>query len=136
MGQQGRIRILLVDDDRFILSTYGRILGRSCEVSLCSEAEQALQLLETRTMDVIVSDLEMPGKNGLELLEEVAVRWPSVVRILWSGASRSILLPALDSGILHHCLAKPATPGTLMNAMNASLKAARGNSDDNPKSVE
>ena len=79
--------VLVVEDDPFVredTTTTLRDLG--FEVLTAEDAETALQALETRAdIGVMVTDIEMPGKSGLQLSREVRDRWPPVEIIIVSG---------------------------------------------------
>ena len=78
--------LLLVDDDAHILSALVRTLRREgWELRTAASAAEALETLAAGAVDAIVSDHKMPGRSGLELLREVADRWPAIPRILLTG---------------------------------------------------
>jgi CheY-like chemotaxis protein len=79
--------VLLVDDDRLLLRSLARTLSqRRLRVLQATTPAQALLVLTTRHVDIVVSDFEMPGEpNGLELLAEVQRKFPLVRRVLMSG---------------------------------------------------
>ena len=83
-------RILFVEDDKLLLEFYGVLLA-DCrdewETSLAPEGQTALKLLRESPFDVVVSDMQMPGMNGIELLTEVAKLQPQSSRIIISGFS-------------------------------------------------
>jgi DNA-binding NtrC family response regulator len=65
-------KILLVDDDESILFTSSLALRkRGHEVVIANSGEQALQKLNERQFEFLISDIQMPGINGLELAEKV-----------------------------------------------------------------
>lgn len=81
--------ILFVDDSPDILSLYRRIFERSPEwrCYYVEDAESAMGFLSTISIDILVSDLEMPFVNGVQLLKMVKQEYPDVVRIIISGAT-------------------------------------------------
>lgn len=86
MGSRpSRPAILLVDDDALVLSAHSRLLERAFAVSVALDGRAALQLLQTRRVDLIVSDHGLPGMTGSELLAEVRRRHPRVRRVLCSA---------------------------------------------------
>lgn len=83
-GQRGRV--LVVDDEleiRTMLSRYLRSGG--FETSTAENGQQALSLLHSLPVDVVVSDLTMPRMNGLNLLQAVREKYPSSRVILMTG---------------------------------------------------
>jgi DNA-binding response OmpR family regulator len=71
----GALNILLVDDDRNLVTTlsYGlrKAMGKAISVSICFTDSEALSILATQKFDVVISDFNMPGVSGLELLNKI-----------------------------------------------------------------
>ncbi len=101
--------MLFVDDEKQILNALKRSLrGEPYEMRFAESAETALDLLATEPVLLIVSDLNMPHTNGVELLEIVAERHPEVGRVLMSGnADLPSLVEALNKGQLIYYFEKP-----------------------------
>jgi len=102
-------RILFVEDNELLLELYGILLA-DCrdewETSLAPEGQTALKLLQQSPFDVVVSDMQMPGMNGIELLTEVARLYPQSSRIIISGFSDQAI--AADSlNCTHLFIPKP-----------------------------
>ncbi|GEM_PF-4707267 len=74
-----RPRVLLIDDDPFILAAYRRTLRRFFEVETAAGGEIALAMLEAdHDYDVVLCDIVMPGVSGPIFSERVAARWPAL----------------------------------------------------------
>ncbi len=102
-------RILFVEDNELLLELYGILLA-DCrdewETSLAPEGETALKLLRQSPFDVVISDMQMPGMNGIELLTEVGRLYPQSSRIIISGVSDQAV--AVDSlNCTHLFIPKP-----------------------------
>ena len=71
----GALNILLVDDDRNLVTTLShglrKAMGKAISVVFCSSGSEALAMLATQTFDVVISDFNMPGMSGLELLNKI-----------------------------------------------------------------
>jgi DNA-binding NtrC family response regulator len=102
------MRVLLVDDDELTRVTHVRGLRRAgYEVEAAESGEQALQQLSTGPCDVVLTDLRMPGMDGLELLRAVRTQYPDVDVILMTAhASVETAVAALKEGASDY-LAKP-----------------------------
>ncbi|MEO7730604.1 MAG: response regulator [Kofleriaceae bacterium] len=104
-----RPRILLVDDEQEVVQGLRRALGRRAktfDIAVACSAAEALVALALEPCAVVVSDLQMPGINGLELLEEIARSRPSVGRVLLTGtAEADAATRALPAA--HRFLCKP-----------------------------
>ena len=86
-----QVSILLVDDEALILRTIPRLFHKlPVSIRSAHSAAEALTLLEQEQPDLLISDFEMPGTNGLDLLEQVRLRWPKVHSILNTGESGAI----------------------------------------------
>lgn len=95
-------QVLFVDDEEDILRSLRRGLideGYSCHFAL--SGEKALEIMENNPISVIVSDMKMPGMDGLRLLNEVRERWPKTIRIVLSGYMKlpQIILSINQAGI-------------------------------------
>lgn len=83
-------RILLVDDDSTTLELVARALvADSHQVTRCQDGQEALQQIEAASaeIDLLLTDVEMPGLDGIELARRVAVAAPHVRILLMSGFS-------------------------------------------------
>lgn len=112
-----RPRVLVVDDEPLVARGVGRQLARVAEVSHAIDAAEALRLLEQREFDAVLSDFNMPDRDGLSLLAEVATRWPRVKRVLHSGAMPPRAHELLLSGQVHELIDKPAPHDVLLRAV-------------------
>jgi len=76
-------RILLVDDEIDFLEVVGEFLeDEGYEVVTAQNGQQALDILSSRTFDLLLSDINMPGMKGFELLHEAAQQYPAMRRAL------------------------------------------------------
>ncbi|MBZ0113081.1 MAG: response regulator [Thermoanaerobaculia bacterium] len=114
-------RILVADDEPHIRELLARCLeneGYTC--SLAPDAKQALQLLEEHDFTLLISDINMPGLTGMELLEVVRERYPDVAVILVTGVDdRKTAIRALQLGAFGYVI-KPFDLNELaINVANA-----------------
>ena len=101
--------LLLVDDEPAILAALRRTLrGRGYRIFVADDPMQALRLLDRERIDLVVSDLDMPTMNGLDLIARIRVAFPNVVRILLTGrGTLDAALRAINDGEVHRFLTKP-----------------------------
>jgi YesN/AraC family two-component response regulator len=81
-------RILFVDDEVNMLQGLRRMLNtmrHEWDMVFVESGQEALALLAQTPCDVIVSDMRMPGMDGVQLLTQVMERFPLTVRIILSG---------------------------------------------------
>jgi YesN/AraC family two-component response regulator len=106
-----RFVTLFVDDEPAILRGIKRMLGDSCEVLTADSGADALALMQSRRVDVLVSDIDMPQMTGLELVRRARKEFPSTVRVLLTGAGTlERALSAINEGEVARFLTKPFDP--------------------------
>src|SRR3982750_3039669 len=82
------LRLLLVDDSAPVRTALEEVLRRnvpSAVIMVASSGNDALRVLQTATVDVVLSDVSMPDGDGFFLLEAVQRRWPILPVVLMSG---------------------------------------------------
>jgi CheY-like chemotaxis protein/anti-sigma regulatory factor (Ser/Thr protein kinase) len=96
------VKILVVDDSAMDRHLAGKLLekrGADWQVTYAEDGRQGLAALERERLDLIVSDMQMPELNGLELVTEVRARWPLVPVILMTAhGSEDVAIAALKKG--------------------------------------
>lgn len=82
-------RILIVDDEENVRFTLAKTLkGHHHEVYEASDGDRALELLNEQDIDLVVTDILMPNREGLETIQEIRMNWPDVKIIAMSGGGR------------------------------------------------
>ncbi|OQW85934.1 MAG: hypothetical protein BWK76_07265 [Desulfobulbaceae bacterium A2] len=108
-------QVLFVDDEPNILEGLRRMLRalrRDFNFHFAANGREALALMQQVEIDVIVSDMRMPGMDGATLLEEVRRLHPHAIRIILSGhADEQAILRTV--GVVHRYLSKPSGPEQL-----------------------
>lgn len=119
---ENRPRILLVDDEPQVLYGLERQLRKTYNVTLTSEAKEALKLVATQgPFAVVVSDLRMPVMDGVALLYSIRQVAPDTVRVLLTGnADLEAATAAVNEGNVFRFLTKPCPTLTLLRALEAS----------------
>ncbi len=115
-------QILFVDDEIDVLQGLKRMLrGMRSEWSMnfVSSGEEALNLMADVAIDVIVSDLRMPGMDGIELLSKIRKKYPNCIRIVLSGQSKLETVMHLV-GMAHQYLSKPCDAELLKSTVHRS----------------
>jgi two-component system chemotaxis response regulator CheB len=103
MIKNKKIRVLIVDDSAFMRKVIGDILSKDPAIEVVARArngEEALQRLKDEELDVITLDVEMPGKNGVQVLSEIMAVKPIPVVMVSSLTKEgaNITMQALDAG--------------------------------------
>jgi DNA-binding NtrC family response regulator len=117
---QARTRVLLVDDEPGILRMFRTALADAgFEIEEARDGRAALERLARESFDVIVSDVNMPGSDGLELLQSVHERYPHTPMIMMTGKpSLDSSNRALELGAVRY-LVKPVFPAALKEAVRS-----------------
>jgi DNA-binding response OmpR family regulator len=121
-----RPRILVVDDEAAIADTLAEILHlKGYEAIAAYDAESALEAALLSPPQLLISDVMLPGMNGIELGITMRRIFPDCKVILSSGQSRSsdLLAAALSAGNHFVFLQKPVHPNLLLERVRLSLKA-------------
>jgi HD-like signal output (HDOD) protein len=115
-----RPNVLFVDDDPLILQGLQRMLRpvrNEWSMFFVESGSKALELMATTPVQVVVSDMRMPGMNGAQLLSEIKSRYPKTVRLILSGhADRELILQCV--GTAHQFLPKPCEPDAIRCAIS------------------
>ena len=126
-----KTEILFVDDEPLILEGLKRMLRPlrdRWEMHFVDSGPKALELMEQKPINVVVSDMRMPGMTGAQLLTQVMEKHPRTVRLILSGyADREQIMKCV--GNTHQYLSKPCDPATLLAAVSraADLEASLKN---------
>jgi len=116
--------VLCVDDEPRILSALRRSLRREgYELLFADSPAAALEVLEDRRVDVLLTDHKMRGATGIDLIREVASRFPATSRILitgWTGELDAAELARLE---VRAVINKPWDDGDLKSHIRSCLPA-------------
>lgn len=118
---EGTARVLVVEDDAALSDLFAQILAdRGHEVSIASDVASAIDQLERAAVDVVVTDLRLPGASGLELLAWVQRRGLSARVIVASAFATAELATHARRLGAHGVLSKPIEPHALIDAVEAA----------------
>ena len=118
----GRRPVLLVDDEGAILAALRRNLHAHFDVHLCDNADDALAALGRVPFSALISDMQMPGMSGAELLARARMVAPDTTRMLLTGHSDlAMAIQAIDDGQLFRFLNKPCGLDTLRRHLDAAI---------------
>ena len=112
-------KVLFVDDEQPVLDALKRMLKPQRELwdmYFRTSGDDAVELMDRVDIDVLVSDIQMPGMTGDALLRYVHDHYPSVIRIMLSGINEGEL-DMRKIPIAHHYIEKPCSAPTLMNVV-------------------
>jgi two-component system, chemotaxis family, chemotaxis protein CheY len=119
------IRILLADDDEVLRVVQADFLRRyGFEVFAVAEGKSAMRLLAKQAIDLVITDMVMPGSDGVELIQHIRKTYPKIKIIAISGGGatkRDLLLDIARVLGVTGTLEKPFTMTVLLKAVKAAL---------------
>jgi response regulator RpfG family c-di-GMP phosphodiesterase len=120
-------KVLMVDDEANILDSFRRELRGKINLDTALGGEEGLRKLsQNGPYAVVVSDLRMPGMDGIEFLAKVRAAWPDTVRIMLTGyADVQNTISAVNEGHIFRFLTKPCDSVTLVKALAAGIRQYR-----------
>lgn len=115
--------VLVVDDEQIVLRSCERILvPEGYGVNTASSAAEAIGLLENNTYDLIITDLKMPGMDGLEFMRQVRAKDPDINIVVITGyPSQDSIKDSLSLRIIDY-LPKPFSPALLLEVANKGVE--------------
>lgn len=120
-------KILFVDDEQHILTSYRRTFRKDYQIVTALGPEIALEIIETKgPFAIVISDMRMPGMNGVELLARIKEISPDTVRMMLTGyADFNTAIEAINEGNIFRFLTKPCPPDSLIKVVDDGLKQFR-----------
>jgi CheY-like chemotaxis protein len=120
-----RARILIVDDEPAALLTLQAVLEEFHDVEAVANAVQAEAVLAKSNIQILLTDYEMPGRSGMDLINLVFEKYPHIVPILLTGhtAKREVRLADKDRNIFA-VLSKPYEPAELLRSLRLAAVTA------------
>lgn len=116
-------KILLVDDEPNLLSALERALRNQFKFETATSGAAGLDALQKwQDYSVVVSDMRMPGMNGVEFLSRCRESAPDIVRIMLTGnADQGTAIEAINQGQIFSFINKPCPPEKLAKSLNAAV---------------
>jgi two-component system response regulator RegA len=116
--------ILLVDDDAVLCDRLGRALrDRGYDVQTAANYEEALSGAKARPPTYLITDVNLPGRSGIDLAAAVGALAPATTILVLSGASERQLALAKQGGLAF--LRKPADADEIVSALERARTSAR-----------
>lgn len=119
-----KLSILFVDDEINIIAGYKRMLHslrKEWNLIFTTSGKEALEIIESNPIDVVISDIRMPGIDGTQLLTKVKEKYPHIVRITLSGYANDNMA-LRNTRIVHQSLSKPTTPEIIKFTIEKAYK--------------
>ena len=129
-------QILIVDDEDFMRGAVLEVLRRANHVAMtASSAKEAIDIVSNRSFSVIITDVKMPGMNGVELFRELKKRHPETSIIIMTGfPDLEDAVEVIKEGAVDY-LQKPFPPDRLVELVNQFIEVPDNRGDDNLKNI-
>ncbi|MDP8202215.1 MAG: sigma-54 dependent transcriptional regulator [Candidatus Tenebribacter burtonii] len=125
-----KAKILIVDDEKDTREIFKRHLENEYTIDTANSALAAIEKLEQNSYHIILSDLVMPGEDGLSLLKKIKKNWPEIAVMVISGkASIEMAVEAMKLGA-DEFIEKPVEDLELLKVMIKKLLKARWQTDE------
>jgi len=125
----GDVRILVVDDDPALLEALPeavRLRMPGIEIDTCDSAAAAIERIEASDYDAIVTDIKMPGMDGLALLSVIRGKRPATPTLLITGHGEDDLgLRALEGGAFEY-ISKPIDRDSFIESLERAIRTRHG----------
>lgn len=123
-----RIKVLYVDDEENNLFSFKATFRLKYDVSTAISGDEALRIMASKPIHVVITDQRMPEMTGVEFLEKVIERYPDPMRILLTGyADMSAVIDAVNKGKIFHYLTKPWNEEELDLTINRAFEKYQEN---------
>ena len=128
----GPITLLIVDDEPAIVKALQRIVrNEGYRVLTALGGEEALRLVAAEPVDIVLSDMDMPGMNGLDLMIRLRRNHPSAVRLLLTGrGTLAAAVGAINDGEVYRFMTKPWDIDELREVLRQAASRAMKNRGD------
>ena len=129
-------QILIVDDEDFMRGAVLEVLRRANHVAMtASSAKEAIDIVSNRFFSVIITDVKMPGMDGIELFRELKKRHPETSVIIMTGfPDLEDAVEVIKEGAVDY-LQKPFPPDRLVELVNQFIEVPDNHSDKNLKNI-
>lgn len=121
--EDSKYSILYIDDEKDNLDVFEASFWKEYTVYLAISALEALEVLRTNQIHLIITDQKMPETTGIEFLEEVMIKYPDPNRIILTGYSDSeTIIDAINIAKVFHFVNKPWKRDSLKQVMDNALE--------------
>jgi two-component system response regulator ResD len=118
--KQKKRRVLIVDDDQLIRNVIAEFLLRQgLEVGTAENGVEALKIFNYQSFDLVITDIQMPYMDGLDLASEIRKKRPRIIIIMMSGDMQA---RALTEDVTDYFVTKPFQLEAIYSLMNCALE--------------
>ena len=122
------LKTFLVDDDEFIRDSLNiAFTNNGCFLETAENAEEGFQALKKERFDIIISDLKLPGKDGLEFFRTVRSSQPQSLCVLITAYRDKIISSQVSAMGIHDFIEKPFSVGLLVQSLVEMIQSRSNN---------
>jgi DNA-binding NarL/FixJ family response regulator len=122
------LRLILVDDHPVVREGLKRIISENSDLSIVAEAgdgREALEAIRNNPCDLVLLDISLPNKSGLDVLKQIRAEWPRLpVLVLTMHSEDEYALRTLRAGASGY-MTKECTSGNLLSAIRKIVRGGR-----------
>lgn len=123
-------KVIIADDDVLVLQSIHDTLEDSCDILISTNPAEILDLVKTKTVDILISDYMMPKISGITLIKEVKKINPNIFSIIVTGyANKEIALEALKNGA-YDFIEKPIFPEILIASVQRAWETIKASNEN------
>ncbi|MBX2842278.1 MAG: histidine kinase [Flammeovirgaceae bacterium] len=116
--------ILYVDDERQNLISFKATFREDYTILIANSGKEGIEVLENKTVDLVISDQKMPEMTGVEFFEKIIPRFPDPMRILLTGYSdMQAIIDSINKGKIYFYISKPWKREELKQSIEKALEA-------------
>ena len=120
----GQVTLLFVDDEQHILNALNRLVrGEGYRVIMSTDPKEALEIVKSEPVDIVISDHLMPGMDGIEFLTKVRELKPTTLRMILTGhAQLDMAIDAINKGQVYKFMTKPWDDASLLQDIRMAAR--------------
>lgn len=116
-------KILYVDDEEPNLVSFKYLFKKNFEIHLADSAEKGIEILQSESIQIIITDQKMPGTTGVEFLKKIAPAFPDPIKILLTGYTDiATVVEAINLGQIYRYIAKPFEPDEMLLTLKNAIE--------------
>lgn len=118
-----KLKVLVVDDESIVLGSCQRVLEEDgFEVLLVTSADETIKAIRDKEPSLLLIDVKMPKRDGIDLMQEVKKKWPYIPIIVMSGYDTAETIEEAAKMGAATFVAKPFTPDELLGAVRQVIQ--------------
>lgn len=119
MENHQKISILYIDDEINNLNSFNAGFRRKYTIHTAKSAAEGMEIIQNNDLQIVIADQRMPEVTGVELLQQIKISHPEIIRILLTGYTDvKAIIDAINKGHIYRYINKPWDELELENAIN------------------